>query len=94
MKVLNTTTLKVTDKVRVGMGATAIVAARTKAGQFAYVTLLSGEGASGRLVVVRASDAAVVKRIRLPAGAASSRTPPTSTRARSRSTTPERPHSW
>ena len=76
MKVLNTTTLKVTDKVRVGMGATAIVAARTKAGQFAYVTLLSAQGASGRVVVVRASDTKVVKRIKLPAGAQTAQTTP------------------
>jgi YVTN family beta-propeller protein len=76
MKVLNTRTLKITDKVRVGMGATAIVAARTKAGQFAYVTLLSAGGSAGRVIVVRASDTKVVKRIRLSAGAQTAETTP------------------
>jgi YVTN family beta-propeller protein len=71
MKVLNTSTLKVTNTVRVGLGATAIVAAGTKKGQFAYVTRLSAGGSSGRVAVVRTSNARVVKSIKLGAGAQS-----------------------
>jgi YVTN family beta-propeller protein len=69
VKVLNTSTLKVTRSVRVGLGATAIVAAGNKTGQFAYVTQLSAGGSSGHVVVVRTSNARVVKRIKLGAGA-------------------------
>jgi DNA-binding beta-propeller fold protein YncE len=69
VKVLNTATLKVTRTVRVGPGATDIVAAGTSKGQFAYVTQLSAGGSSGRVVVVRTSNARVVKRIKLGAGA-------------------------
>jgi DNA-binding beta-propeller fold protein YncE len=78
MKVLNTNTLKVTARVRVGMGVTAIVAARTKSGQFAYVTRFTSGGSVGRVAVVRASDAKVVKTIKLPAGAGTAGTTPSS----------------
>ena len=71
LKVLNTSTLKVTRTVRVGPGATAIVAAGTGAGQFAYVTQLASGGSSGHVVVVRTSNARVVKKIKLGAGAQS-----------------------
>jgi YVTN family beta-propeller protein len=71
LKVLNTSTLKVTRTVRVGLGATAIAAAGTGAGQFAYVTQLAAGGSSGHVVVVRTSNARVVKRIKLGAGAQS-----------------------
>jgi DNA-binding beta-propeller fold protein YncE len=78
MKVLNTRTLKITKRMRVGLGATAIVAARTKSGQFAYVTMFTAGGSRGRVAVVRASDNKVVKRIRLPAGAQTAETTPSS----------------
>ena len=71
IKVLNTSTLKVTNTVRVGLGATAIATAGTKTGQFAYVAQLSAGGSSGRVVVVRTSNARVVRRIKLGAGAQS-----------------------
>jgi YVTN family beta-propeller protein len=76
MKVLNTKTLKITRKVRVGKGATAIAAARTRAGQFAYVTTFSAGGAAGHVTVVRTSNATLVKTIKLPAGAATAQAAP------------------
>ena len=69
IKVLNTSTLKVTRTVRVGQGATDIVTAGNKTGQFAYVTQLSAQGASGQVAVVRTSNAKVVKKIKLAQGA-------------------------
>ena len=74
IKVLNTSSLKVTKTVRVGLGATAIVAAWNKTSQFAYVTRLAAGGSSGHVVVVRTSNARVVKRIKLGAGAQSAET--------------------
>lgn len=76
MKVLNTKTLKITRRLRVGKGATAIVSARTPAGQFAYVTMFSAGGATGRVAVVRTKNATLLKTIKLPAGAGTAETTP------------------
>jgi DNA-binding beta-propeller fold protein YncE len=76
MKVLDTKTLKITRRVRVGKGATAIVSARTHAGQFAYVAMFTAGGSDGRVAVVRTSNATVLKTIKLPAGGQSAATAP------------------
>jgi YVTN family beta-propeller protein len=80
MKVLNTKTLKITRRVRIGMGASAIVAARTPAGQFAYVTMFSANGSAGQVAVVRTSNATLVKKIKLPAGAGTAQAAPSGKR--------------
>jgi YVTN family beta-propeller protein len=76
MKVLDTKTLKITRRVRVGKGATAIVSARTHAGQFAYVAMFTAGGSDGRVAVVRTSNATVLKTIKLPAGGQSAAAAP------------------
>jgi DNA-binding beta-propeller fold protein YncE len=72
IKVFNTATLKVTSTVRVGLGAAAITAANTKAGQFAYVALLSIK----RVAIVRTSNNKLVKRVKLPAAPQSANATP------------------
>jgi YVTN family beta-propeller protein len=64
LKVLNTGTLKLSGAVDVGLGATDVVAAKTKSGEYAYVTLLTSQA----VAVVRTSDNKLVKTVRLPAG--------------------------
>jgi YVTN family beta-propeller protein len=76
LKVLNTKTLKITRRLRVGKGATAIVSARTPAGQFAYVTMFSAGGAAGHVAVVRTKNATLLKTIKMPAGAGTAQTAP------------------
>jgi len=72
LKVLNTSTLKLSGTIDVGFGATDIVAARTPSGEYAYVTLLT----SNAVAVVRTSDNKLVKTIRLPAGPQTAQTTP------------------
>jgi YVTN family beta-propeller protein len=72
LKILNTKTLKVTGTVNVGLGATDIVAAQTKRGEYAYVTLLTANS----VAVVKTSSNKVVKTIKLPAGPQTAETTP------------------
>lgn len=76
LKVLNTKTRKIIDRVHVGMGATAVATAGTKAGQFAYVTMFSAQGHAGRVAVMRTRNATVLRDIKLPAGPATAQTMP------------------
>ena len=76
VKVLSTTTLKVTKTIRVGAGATDIVAADTQAGEYAYVTRQQSNGSAGTVAVVRTSSGKRVKTIKLSAGAQTATTTP------------------
>jgi YVTN family beta-propeller protein len=78
VKVLSTKSLKVTKSIKVGAGATDIVAARTRAGEDAYVTLLQSSGSVGAAAVVQTSSGKVIKTIKLPAGAQTAATTPDS----------------
>lgn len=82
VKVLSTRSLKVTKTIKVGAGATDVVAARTRAGEDAYVTLLQSEGTVGAAAVVQTSSGKVIKTIKLPAG------------AQTATTTPDNKHVW
>jgi YVTN family beta-propeller protein len=72
IKVLNLKTLKITGKVQVGPGATAIVSARTGGTQYAYVTLLAAK----RAAVISTSNDKLVKEIKLPQGPQTAETVP------------------
>lgn len=69
VQVLNTTSLKLTGTVQVGPGATDIVSAEAKSGEYAYVTESTNSGQQGAVAVIRASDNQLVDTITLPAGA-------------------------
>ena len=72
LKILNTKTLKVTGTIKAGLGATDVVAAQTKRGEFAYVTLLTDSA----VAVVNTSTNKLVTTIKLPEGPQTAETTP------------------
>jgi DNA-binding beta-propeller fold protein YncE len=62
LTVFDTTSLKVTGSVKVGLGATEVVSAQTSSGEYAYVPTLTSE----HVAVIRTSDNKLVKTIKLP----------------------------
>jgi YVTN family beta-propeller protein len=76
VKVLSTKSLKITKTITVGAGATDVVAARTRAGEDAYVTLQQSGGSVGAAAVVQTSTGKVIKTIKLAAGAQTATTTP------------------
>ena len=64
VKVFNTSSRKVVNRIKVGYGAAGITAANTAKGQFAYVGLMKGQ----KVVVIKTGTREVVRRIAMPHG--------------------------
>jgi YVTN family beta-propeller protein len=79
VKVLSTQSLQVTQTIKVGAGAADVVAARTPAGEDAYVTRPQSGGSVGAAGVVRNSSGKLIKTIELAAGAQTATATPDNT---------------